>query len=155
MMRTSSAPKAYQPAGSAGRDMALNAFKTGVWRVRKGGEFRTHRMACRTTELRGLHVFDCAVCDLCADDNVHQRGNSKEPSQPPKSCFAIELTFGESPPDGAPPEVNANRNQRQTDEKNRRQDQEDHNPDIGIVMVTPNLHGQNKKPGEPGGRHQP
>jgi hypothetical protein len=113
-----------------------------------------HGVAGGATELRRLHVFDCAIGDLGADNNIYQRGDTEKPSQALKSRPTVELRLSQFPADTLLAQVDPNRDERQASKKNDRENEKNYDPDVRISDMTADLERQDKQPRDSRGRDQ-
>jgi hypothetical protein len=113
-----------------------------------------HGVAGATTELRCLHVFDRTIGDLSTDNDIDQRGDTEKPSQPLKCSPTIECRLSQFPADTLPAYADPYRDECQACKKNDGENQEDYDPDVRIIDMTPDLERQYKQPRDPCGRDQ-
>jgi hypothetical protein len=106
-----------------------------------------------STELRCFHVLDRAIGDLRADQDVGESGKAEEPGQPPQRRPAVDCGICQPLLNMPLPQVNANRDQRQAREEDRREKQKQNNSYIS-VGVTMNLQRKYEKPGDSRGGDQ-
>lgn len=63
---------AADPPSCTRRNVTLNTFHSGVWRILVSGKLGVHNVARRATELWRLHVRDSTISDLCPDQGRSQ-----------------------------------------------------------------------------------
>jgi len=119
-----------------------------------GRELRVHGVAGSSAELRRLHVLDRPIRDLSSNQEVSRGGGTEKPSQAPERGLAVEGNVGQPLLNLAPAQVDTDRNKGQAAKKNDRENQKEHDPDIGIVDVAANLRGKHKEPGDSCRSHQ-
>src|SRR5579871_695907 len=104
-------------------------------RILVTGEFRAHHVAARSAELRRLHVADGPIGELCSEQDIQQGGQAEEPGEPFDCRTTIELGRRYLSVNLPFAEVNADRDQEESQEENGRKNKEDDNPDIRIVVA--------------------
>ena len=82
---TNSGSFAADPTTCTGCHVTLNALYPGVRRVLVSRKLRTHDVAGRATELWRFHVFNGAIGELRADQNIR---NCCEPKNHSSRCSA-------------------------------------------------------------------
>ena len=93
--------------------------------------------AGRATELWRLHVFNGAVGELSADQNIRNGCESKKPQQPMHCGFAIESLLYQAFLNLTLAQIDANRNQHQTHKEHYRNDEKDDDPGVRVINVAP------------------
>ncbi len=96
-------------------------------------------MAGRATELWRFHVFNGAVGELRADQNIRNCCEPKEPQQPMQCGLAVESLFCQTLLNLTLAQIDADWNQQQTREEHYRNDQEDDDPGVRVINVAPQV----------------
>lgn len=92
---------------------------------------------------------------LGADDDVDEGDAAEESEQPAPGKLPVHDVLREPMPGPPTREKDSDGDHRQAGHENDGDDEEDHDADVGIVDMSPQLHGEHEQPGEESRGGQP